>query len=55
MRALGPVMHFIHDEDTDLVLVAEAGPRPRASAATAAHHNRVGDFIQPIDLVNEQF
>ena len=48
-------MHFIHDEDTDLVLVAEAGPRPRASAATAAHHNRVGDFIQPIDLVNEQF
>ena len=46
-------MHFIHDEDTDLVLVADAGPRPRAAAA--AHHNRVGDFIQPIDLVNEQF
>jgi hypothetical protein len=21
-------MHFIHDEDTDLVLVADAGPRP---------------------------
>ena len=48
-------MHFIHDEDTDLVLVAEAGPRPRAAAAAAAHHNQVGDFIQPIDLVNEQF
>lgn len=47
-------MHFIHDEDTDLVVVAVAGPRPRAAAA-AAHHNRVGDFIQPIDLVNEQF
>merc|ERR1712086_543008 len=53
VRALGPVMHFIHDEETDLVLVADAGPRPRAAAA--AHHNRVGDFIQPIDLVNEQF
>jgi len=49
-------MHFIHDEETDLVLVADAGPRrPCAAAATAAHHNRVGDFIQPIDLVNEQF
>jgi len=47
-------MHFIHDEDTDLVVVADAGPRPRAAAA-AAHHNRVGDIIQPIDLVNEQF
>lgn len=47
-------MHFIHDEDTDLVLVADAGPRPRTAAA-AAHHNQVGDFIQPIDLVNEQF
>lgn len=33
MRALGPVMHFIHDEDTDLVVVADAGPRPRAAAA----------------------
>jgi len=47
-------MHFIHDEYTDLVLVADVGPRPCAAAA-AAHHNRVGDFIQPIDLVNEQF
>jgi len=35
-------MHFIHDEETDLVLVADAGPRPRAAAA---HHNRVDDFI----------
>lgn len=39
-------MHFIHDEETDLVLVADAGPRwPCAAAAAAAHHNRVGDFI----------